>query len=202
MLTRSGAPSHEDPSAPSHEAPSPDARLDSLVARCRLGDRDGFGELVALTEPTIRRLLGRLACRGADLDDLVQETYLRAWRSLPGFRGESRFSTWLVRIATNAASTWRQGRRIIATLPDDAGGSLRSPPGLGEVPLMEAYERALSGLSPELRAVFVLHEAEGLSYRDVAEALDCPIGTVMSRLHRARVKILDGLRERLEELAP
>jgi RNA polymerase sigma-70 factor (ECF subfamily) len=87
-------------------------------------------------------------------------------------------------------------------LPDDAGQSFRSSPELDEVPLMEAYERALHGLSPEMRAVFVLHEAEGLSYRDVAEVLGCPIGTVMSRLHRARTKILDELRERLEELAP
>jgi RNA polymerase sigma-70 factor (ECF subfamily) len=147
-------------------------------------------------------LLGRLGCRGPDLDDLVQETYLRAWRSLPGFRGESRFSTWLFRIAANVGSTWRHSRRIVATLGDDARVSRRSPPELGEVPLMEAYERALSGLSPELRAVFILHETEGMSYRDVAETLGCPIGTVMSRLHRARVKILDELRERLEELAP
>ncbi len=199
MLTQSGAKSNVNPS---DEDPASDARIDSHVAQCRLGDRDGFGELVALTEPRIRRLLGRLACRGADLDDLVQETYLRAWRSLPGFRGESRFSTWLFRIAVNVASTWRQGRRIIATLPDDASVSLRSPPELGEVPLMQAYERALSGLSPDLRAVFVLHETEGLSYRDVAETLRCPIGTVMSRLHRARTKILDELREQLEELSP
>jgi len=199
MLTRSDAPSDVNSSG---EATASDARLDSLVARCRLGDRDGFSELVALTEPRIRRLLGRLACRGTDLDDLVQETYLRAWRSLPGFRGDSRLSTWLFRIAVNVGSTWRQTRRRIATLPDDASASLCGPYELGEAALMEAYERALSGLSPDLRAVFILHETEGMSYRDVAETLGCPIGTVMSRLHRARSKILDELRERLEELAP
>ena len=199
MLIR---PSALDDADPSDDATAVDARLESLVARTRLGDPDGFSALVALTEPRIRRLLGRLACREADLDDLVQETYLRAWKSLPGFRGKSRFSTWLYRIATNVASTWRQGRRIVASLPDDAYVSLRSPPELGEAPLMEAYERALSGLSPDLRAVFILHETEGMSYRDVAETLGCPIGTVMSRLHRARVRILEELRERLEELAP
>jgi RNA polymerase sigma-70 factor (ECF subfamily) len=147
-------------------------------------------------------LLGRLTCRGTDLDDLVQETYLRAWRSLPGFRGESRFSTWLFRIAANVAITSRQSQRIVASLPHDAGASLRSPPELAEAPLTEACERALSGLSPDLRTVFILHETEGMSYRDIAETLGCPIGTVMSRLHRARVKVLDELRERLEELAP
>ncbi len=184
------------------EARASDAQLESLVGRSRRGDRDGFGELVALTEPRIRRLLGRLACRGADLDDLVQETYLRAWRSLPGFRGESRFSTWLFRIAANVASTWRQSRKVVASLPDDAAATLGSAHELGEVPLMEAYERALSALSPELRAVFILHETENMSYRDVAVTLGCPIGTVMSRLHRARSTILEALRERLEELAP
>jgi RNA polymerase sigma-70 factor (ECF subfamily) len=199
MLTRPEAPIDANSS---DETPATHARLDSLVAPSRLGDRDGFSELIALTEPRVRRLLGRLACRGTDLDDLVQETYLRAWRSLPGFRGESRFSTWLFRIAANVASTWRQSQRIVASLPNDAGVSLRSPPELAEMPLMEAYERALSGLSPDLRAVFVLHETEGMSYRDVAETLGCPIGTVMSRLHRARIRILDELRERLEELAP
>jgi RNA polymerase sigma-70 factor, ECF subfamily len=199
MLTQPDAPCDTNSI---DEAATSDARLDSLVVQSRLGDRDGFGELVALTEPRIRRLLGRLACRGSDLDDLVQETYLRAWRSLPGFRGESRFSTWLFRIAANVANTWQQHRRNVASLPDDAGVSLRSPPELGEEPLMAAYERALAGLSPDLRAVFILHETESMSYRDVAETLGCPIGTVMSRLHRARTKILDALRERLEELTP
>jgi RNA polymerase sigma-70 factor (ECF subfamily) len=199
MLTPLEVPSHANSS---DEAQAFDARLDGLVARSRLGDRDGFSELIALTELRIRRLLGRLGCRGTDLDDLVQETYLRAWRSFRKFRGESRFSTWLFRIATNVGSTWRQSRRVVATLGDDARVSRQSALDIGEAPLMEAYERALSGLSPELRAVFVLHETEGMSYRDVAETLGCPIGTVMSRLHRARVKILDELRDRLEELVP
>ena len=82
MLTPLDAPSHANSS---DEAQASDARIDSLVAQSRVGDRDGFTELIALTEPRIRRLLGRLGCRGPDLDDLVQETYLRAWRSLPGF---------------------------------------------------------------------------------------------------------------------
>ncbi len=197
MLTRPETPSDANPS---NKDPALDARSEGLVARCRLGDRDGFGELVALTEPGIRRLLGRLCGRGADLDDLVQDVYLRAWRAFPKFRGESRFSTWLFRIAANAASTWRQRRKAPIPLPEDASRSWSGPTELREVPLMEAYERVLSGLSPELRAVLVLHEAEGLSYRDVAETLGCPIGTVMSRLHRARKIILDELRDRLEEL--
>jgi len=199
MLTQPDAPTD---AASSEEGGAIDARSERLIARCRAGDRDGFGELVALTEPRVRRLLGRLVGRGVDLDDLVQETYLRAWRALPGFRGDSHFSTWLLRIATNAARTWRRGRKPVASLPVDSELGSANTPGLGEGPLLDAYERALLDLSPELRAAFVLHETEGLSYREVADVLDCPIGTVMSRLHRARTKILDDLRERLEELAP
>jgi RNA polymerase sigma-70 factor, ECF subfamily len=199
MLTQPDAPAN---AASSEEGGAIDAQSERLIARCREGDRDGFGELVVLTEPRVRRLLGRLAGRDADLDDLVQETYLRAWRALPRFRGESRFSTWLLRIATNTARTWRRGRKPIASLPADSNLGPCNAPGLTEGPLLESYERALLGLSADVRAVFVLHETEGLSYREVAEVLDCPIGTVMSRLHRARTKILDELRERLEELAP
>jgi RNA polymerase sigma-70 factor (ECF subfamily) len=199
MLTQPDTPTD---AASSEEGGAIDAPSQRLIARCREGDRDGFGELVALTEPRVRRLLVRLVGRRADLDDLVQETYLRAWRSLPRFRGESRFSTWLLRIATNTARTWRRGHKPIASLPADSDLGPCNASGLREKPLVEAYERALLGLSPDLRAAFVLHETEGLSYRDVADVLDCPIGTVMSRLHRARTKILDELRERLEELAP
>ena len=190
MTTRTGAPTDADP--------------DGLVARCRAGDADGFGELVARTEPGIRRLLGRLVGPAGDLDDLVQETYLRAWRALPRFRGESLPSTWLFRIAANAAITWRKGRARARAgrLPDDDGRSIAGPAVVDEAAIHSAYGLALDALPPDLRAVFVLHEAEGLTYREVAEALGCPIGTVMSRLHRARTKILDALRDRIEELSP
>jgi RNA polymerase sigma-70 factor, ECF subfamily len=187
---------------PTEGDPAFEALCRRFVDDCRRGDRDGFRELVALTEPRIRRLIGRLASRGADLDDLVQETYLRAWRALGGFRSESRFSTWLFRIAVNVARTWRRDRRPTAPLPEDAEHSLRVAPAPDDASLLALYERALAGLPPDLRAVFVLHEAEGLSYRDVAETLGCPIGTVMSRLHRARSRLLEELRERLEELVP
>ena len=87
-------------------------------------------------------------------------------------------------------------------MTDQSASTIRVEEGFAEQPLMAAYERALQALSPDLRAVFILHETEGMSYRDVAETLGCPLGTVMSRLHRARTKILDELRERLEELSP
>jgi RNA polymerase sigma-70 factor (ECF subfamily) len=186
--------------------PDGDAAFEGLcrafLDRCRAGDADGFRELVALTEPRVRRLIGRLVLDRSDLDDLVQETYLRAWRALGGFRGESGFATWLFRIAVNVTRTWLRSRRPTAPLPADAVRALWAAPAPRAATLLEAYERALAGLPSELREVFVLHEAEELSYRDVAEAIGCPIGTVMSRLHRARMRIQDDLRERLEELTP
>jgi DNA-directed RNA polymerase specialized sigma24 family protein len=114
MLTPLDIPIHANSS---DQARASDARLESLVAQSGRGDREGFSELVAATEPRIRRLLGRLACQGADLDHLVQETYLRAWRSRPRFRGESRFSTWLFRIATNVARTFTPGLTAFEETP-------------------------------------------------------------------------------------
>ena len=81
--------------------------------------------------------------------------------------------------------------------------SVPSPkPGVSEAAVRDAYERALARLSPEQRSVFVLHEAQGLSYQEVADALGCPLGTVMSRLHRARARLLEDLGERIEEIIP
>jgi RNA polymerase sigma-70 factor (ECF subfamily) len=199
MLTQPDAPAD---SVSSEDGGAIEAQFERLIDRCRAGDCDGFGELVVLTEQRVRRLLGRLVGRGADVDDLVQETYLRAWRALPRFRGESHFSTWLLRIATNIVSTYRRKHKPLASLPADSDLGPGSAPGLGETNLLATYERALLSLSPELRATFVLHETEDLSYQEVADVLECPIGTVMSRLHRARTKILEELRSQLEELAP
>ncbi len=173
-----------------------------LVEKCRGGDREAFRELVDLTEPRIRRLMARLTLGNGDLDDLVQDVYLRAWRALPGFRSESRFSTWLFKIAVNVARQWKKSRRPTLSLSEGLDLSRHESADPGDRSLLQAYEQALGRLSPPLRTVFVLHEAEGLSYREIAETLDCPIGTVMSRLHRARTTLLDELRERLEELTP
>jgi len=179
-----------------------DSECARLVSEFRRGNLDGFDRLVALTEPRVRRLIGRLVLSRPDVDDLVQETYLRAWKSLGGFRGESRFSTWLFRIAVNVTRSWQRARPAALPLPGDDGLASRTAPGLAEGSLIDAYEQALAGLAPDLRTTFVLHEAEGLSYQEVADAVGCPIGTVMSRLHRARQQILAGLRDRLEELTP
>ena len=199
MATRTDA---ETRSVPNDAFSAIDLVCSRLVAECQQGERGRFDELVALTEPRVRRLIGRLVMGGWDRDDLTQETYLRAWKSLHRFRGESGFTTWLFRIAVNVARSHRRARKFFRSLPDEAEQTLGGSTILAEDGVMKAYEQALAELSPDLRAVFVLHEAEGLSYRDIAETLGCPIGTVMSRLHRARARILDELHERLEELSP
>jgi RNA polymerase sigma-70 factor (ECF subfamily) len=177
-------------------------RFAQLVGSCLRGESADLAELFELTEPVVRRLVGRLSGDRDAIDDLVQETYLRAWRGLSQFQKTSRFSTWLFRIAVNVTQTWRKSRRPILTLleSDEKAGANSSD--ISDRALLEAYERALDRLPPDLKATFVLHESEGLSYRDVAETLQCPIGTVMSRLHRARARILEEIGDQLEELRP
>ncbi len=165
-------------------------------------DPDRFARIVERSEPGLRRFLGRLGLRGCDVDDVVQETYLRAWRGFGRFRGESRVSTWITRIAINLTHRGTAQRRRMVPLSEQAGAALASRPGLSETALVRAYEQALGRLSPEQRAVFLMHEAEGLSYQAVAEALGCPLGTVMSRLHRARARLLEDLKEQIEERLP
>jgi RNA polymerase sigma-70 factor, ECF subfamily len=168
----------------------------------RGGDSDGFAELVERSEPGLRRFLRRVCGRPADIDDLVQETYLRAWRGFGRFRGESRPTTWITRIALNVSRNWERSRRPIVPLSEVAELPSGSGPVVTEAAVRDAYERALARLSPEQRSVFVLHEAQGLSYQEVADALGCPMGTVMSRLHRARARLLEELGERIEEIMP
>ncbi len=182
--------------------PEREARCAQLVRSCLRGQSSDFAELFELTEPVVRRLVGRLSGDRDAIDDLVQETYLRAWRGLDQFRGSSRFSTWLFRIAVNVTQTWRKRRKPTLTLLDADDRASSPSADVGENVLLEAYTRAIDRLPPELRATFVLHETEGLSYRDVAETLQCPIGTVMSRLHRARARIIEEIGEQMEEFRP
>jgi RNA polymerase sigma-70 factor (ECF subfamily) len=172
-----------------------------IASGCRRHDQRSFERLVQLTQQRLRRLVGRIAGSRADLDELVQETYLRAWCSVGRFRGDSGLLTWLTRIAVNVAINWRRDHRPIVSLADETE-RMPAAPSIDDQALHEAFERAISRLAPELRATFVLHENEGLSYREIAETLDCPIGTVMSRLHRAREQLIAQLRERLDELVP
>ena len=128
--------------------------------------------------------------------------YLRAWRGRAGFRGDSRLTTWLFRIAVNVARNWRRDDKPMIALSDEISRSLAVSTSFRDDGLMALYEQALAKLSPDVRATFVLHETDELSYQAIAEILECPIGTVMSRLHRARARILEYLSEYAQELIP
>jgi RNA polymerase sigma-70 factor (ECF subfamily) len=173
-----------------------------LADGCRRRDHASFERLVRLTEDRLRRIIGRVVgARPVDIDELLQETFLRAWRGASRFRGDSHVVTWLTRIGVNVAINAARDRR--ATIPISVREHARSAPSeLNEAAAHRAYEQALSRLPDDLRVTFVLHEAEGLTYRQVAETLDCPIGTVMSRLHRAREQLMNELREQIEEFMP
>lgn len=167
--------------------------LSPLVDRARNGDNRAFDELVRLTYGDVYRLAVKLTGNEADASDVVQDTYVRAFRHLRRFRGDASFSTWLYRIASNCASSFlsRRGRHryesltvvddIAATDPDD------DPSLSAEASSLRAtVERALEQLPARLRAVVELRELEDLSHREIAERLGISESATKVRLHRAR----------------
>ena len=169
----------------------------TLVDAARGGDADAVEALVVRYQVRIFNYVRALTANDADADDVAQETFIRAFRSIKQFRGDSSFMTWLYQIATNVARTHlgkrtRQsavwGRRIEAEeMAHDVASSVDR---VEEAVIQrDALDRALSNLSETLRAPLILHDVEGLGYREIAEVLDVPIGTVMSRLFRARQRL-------------
>jgi RNA polymerase sigma-70 factor (ECF subfamily) len=193
-------------------APDSDA---PLVERVRRGDAKAFEMLVVKYQRRIERLIGRMV-RDVDLvPDIAQETFIRAYRALPQFRGESAFYTWLYRIAVNTAKKALMELKrdpIVAETAraarDDDEETSRVENELtdGETPdavlaskqVAAAVNAAIEGLSEELRQAITLREIEGLSYEEIAEMMNCPIGTVRSRIFRAREAIAQRLRPLLE----
>ncbi len=163
-----------------------------LIAAARDGDATAFEVLVRRHQPVVYRVALRMVGSRADAEDVAQETFVQAWRSLGRFRGESAFSTWLYRIATNRALD------MLARRPPEAreldaetimGGKDPSVV-LVERERLRAVTAALLKLPARSRALLVLHELEGLSYDEVAEVLDIPRSTVKGRTHRARVSLV------------
>lgn len=169
------------------EDPGPDDR--ELVLRARRGDRTAFGLLVRRHQRRIHGLGMRLLRSGDDADDLVQETFVRAWRALDRFDPERPLIPWLLRIATNRAMSLLEIRRrrpmeeLTETVPDPGP----SPHDDAERRRLHAAVRhEVERLPEDQRVILILRAAEDLSYREIADVLDVPIGTVMSRLARAR----------------
>ena len=179
----------------------------ALVTAARAGDTDAIDTLVRRHQTRIFNFALALTANRADAEDLAQETFVRAFRGLRGFRGESSFRNWLYRIAANAARTRRgeQARRAPVWEARVEAGDLgeRHPAAAAANPeqtamYRQALDRALASLPGELRAAVVLRDVEGLEYREIAAALGIPIGTVMSRIFRGRARLrplLAGLRE-------
>jgi RNA polymerase sigma-70 factor (ECF subfamily) len=179
-----------------------------LVERVQRGDKAAFDLLVTKYQRKIFRLLSRLVRDPTEVEDVAQEAFIKAYRALPNFRGDSAFYTWLYRIAINTAKNWlvSQGRRApTATGTDiedaetfDDGEHLRdlnTPDSmLLTRQVADAVNRAIEQLPEDLKTAIVLREIEGLSYEEIAETMNCPIGTVRSRIFRAREAIAEELR--------
>ena len=192
--------------------PDPDA---ALVERVKRGDVRAFEMLVVKYQRRIERLIGRMV-RDVDLvADIAQETFIRAYRALPQFRAESAFYTWLYRIAVNTAKKalvdMKRDPVITQTAlqsADDDDETYRGgmEPTDGETPeallaskeIAATVNAAIAALSEDLRQAITLREIEGLSYEEISDVMNCPIGTVRSRIFRAREAIAERLRPLLD----
>lgn len=194
-------------------SPMSDREVDQLlVERAQRGDKQAFGLLVSKYQRKLIRLLSRLIRDSAEVEDVAQESFIKAYRALPSFRGESAFYTWLYRIGINTAKNYlvSQGRRAPTTTEFDSeeaetfeeGEQLRdinTPERLlMSKQIGETVDAALADLPEELRTAIVLRELEGMSYEEIASVMDCPIGTVRSRIFRARESIAERLRPLLD----
>jgi RNA polymerase sigma-70 factor (ECF subfamily) len=181
-----------------------------LVARVQKGDTRAFDLLVLKYQHKIFGLIGRYVRDADEVQDVAQEAFIKAYKALPNFRGESAFYTWLYRIAINTAKNYlvSRSRRPPGTdveLEDaeylENGGSLRdieSPENvLFGAELKVVVERAISALPEDLRTAITLREFDGLSYEDIADIMDCPVGTVRSRIFRAREAIDTMVRQQI-----
>jgi RNA polymerase sigma-70 factor, ECF subfamily len=187
----------------------------ALVERVKQGDVKAFEMLVVKYQRRVQRLIGRMV-RDSDLvADIAQESFIRAYRALPQFRGDSAFYTWLYRIAVNTAKKALVDLRrnpviteaaMASVDEDDETSRRKSEPTDSATPeallaskqVATAVNAAIDALSEDLRQAITLREIEGLSYEEIAETMDCPIGTVRSRIFRAREAIALRLRPLLD----
>lgn len=183
-----------------------------LVERVQAGDRRAFDVLVSKYQRRLMRLVSRLVHDPAEAEDVVQETFIKAYRALRHFRGDAAFYTWLYRIGINTAKNYlvTQSRRTPTSSETDAeqaesfddGSRLRdnnTPESvLASKQIAATVNAAMDVLPIELRTAIVLREIEGLSYEEISEIMACPIGTVRSRIFRAREVIAEKLKPLLD----
>jgi RNA polymerase sigma-70 factor (ECF subfamily) len=183
-----------------------------LVERVQRGDKKAFELLVSKYQRKLARLLSRFIRDPAEVEDVAQEAFIKAYRALPSFRGESAFYTWLYRIGINTAKNYlvAVGRRAPTTTEFDSedaenfedGDQLRdvnTPENeLISKQIAQTVNDTVEALPEELRTAIVLREIDGLSYEEIATVMNCPIGTVRSRIFRARETIAERLRPLLD----
>lgn len=200
MSTRAISLPHLVPTPPPPTAL--EAKLLRLVERIRADDILAFEELYKLTRDDVARTLSHLMGRRTDLEDLIQETYLRLLKAVPNFRGESQFRTFLYRVCANVALMhqrwWRRRKEdLVDELPDQAGGE--DPEAAAEAAeSSRLVQKALSKLTAKKRIVFVYHELCGMGPEEIALAVDCSYNTVRSRLFHARLEFTRELRALVE----
>jgi RNA polymerase sigma-70 factor (ECF subfamily) len=185
---------------------------EQLVKRVQAGERKAFDVLVRRHQHKVLGVISRYVSDWAEAQDVAQEAFVRAYRALGNFRGESAFYTWLYKIATNTAKNWlvSQGRRpptddvqVDDAVHLDAAVKLKDSSTPERELLRQEIERTVfetvEALPDELRQAITLREVDGLSYEEISERMDCPIGTVRSRIFRAREAIDNRLRPLLAD---
>jgi RNA polymerase sigma-70 factor (ECF subfamily) len=183
-----------------------------LVIRVQQGDKKAFDLLVLKYQLRVSKLVSRFLRNQSDVPDIVQDAFIKAYRALPNFRGESAFYTWLYRIAINTAKNHlvAQSRKnpansIDAQDAEDYGASewlkeFATPEReVLAAELEQTIHKAMGDLPPDLREAITLREIEGLSYEEIASVMDCPVGTVRSRIFRAREAIDSKLKPMLDD---
>ena len=184
-----------------------------LVAQAAAGSREAFDDLVRRHQVSIVSLARALTNGSADAEDIAQEVFLRVWRSLRGFRGDSTFRTWLHRVAVNVINSHHgrvsRLRRMFQPASAESADSANDDPieraadpvdVESDVVMRDAIDKALASLPEELRVAVTLRDVQGLEYREIASVLDVPIGTVESRIFRGRQRLkplLEPLRLRV-----
>ena len=184
-----------------------------LVERAQRGDKQAFGLLVEKYQRKLARLISRLVRDPGEVEDVTQEAFIKAYRALPSFRGDSAFYTWLYRIGINTAKNYlvAMGRRAPTSTEVEAeeaegydGGELLREISTPESLLLTkeiagTVNQAIEALPEELRSAIELRELEGMSYEEIAKLMDCPVGTVRSRIFRAREAIAERLKPLLDQ---
>jgi len=172
-----------------------------LIERCRSGHPEAFGDLVSKYQRRLVRTLGTLLGNGHDALDVAQDAFLKAYLNLDSFRGDAAFYSWLFRIAWNGAATLRRKQRVRASAsldairemsgsePDDLSPTSDPTRALQISEDQQLLRQSLNELAEDYRTALILKEIEGLSYEEIASLTDCPIGTVRSRIHRARQEL-------------